>query len=190
LPARRRSLIGGPPRKRGAKLRPRPRRRGAEGRAIPAEQSDRGDALDRRDAYCSPQVSPSHGENRGSSPLGSASNSNDLAPMGCLFELLWGVFGSKRCGTLANASERRSEHQGRCLSPLPICPNAISQAMPHSHRTVFDFGLKPHAQWGAARPPTKITSRVRSRNVKHRSCRPVCHRAAEADTISPLSSGT
>ena len=30
---------------------------------------------------------------QGSSPLGSASNSNDLAPMGCLFELLWGVFG-------------------------------------------------------------------------------------------------
>jgi hypothetical protein len=25
--------------------------------------------------------------------LGSASNSNDLAPMGCLFELFWGVFG-------------------------------------------------------------------------------------------------
>ena len=24
---------------------------------------------------------------------GSASNSNDLAPMDCLFELLWGVFG-------------------------------------------------------------------------------------------------
>ena len=38
-------------------------------------------------------TSPSHGENRGSSPLGSASNFNDLAPMGCLFELLWGVFG-------------------------------------------------------------------------------------------------
>src|SRR4029077_13050477 len=42
---------------------------------------------------CSRCISPSHGENRGSSPLGSASNSNDLAPMGCLFELLWGVFG-------------------------------------------------------------------------------------------------
>ena len=39
------------------------------------------------------QIAPSHGENRGSSSLGSASNSNDLAPMGCLFELLWGVFG-------------------------------------------------------------------------------------------------
>ena len=40
-----------------------------------------------------PELSPSHSENRGSSPEGSASDSNDLAPMGCLFELLWGVFG-------------------------------------------------------------------------------------------------
>ena len=68
------------------KPRPRPRRRAAEGRAIPAEQSDRGDALDRRDAYCSPQVSPSHGENRGSSPLGSASR--------YLFTLIFLLFSS------------------------------------------------------------------------------------------------
>ena len=38
---------------------------------------------------------------------------------------------------------------------------------------------------GAAGPPRKITSRVRSRNgpLKRRSCRPVCHRALTAPKV-------
>ena len=35
----------------------------------------------------------SHGENRGSSPLGSANDFNLLALMRLFFEALWGVFG-------------------------------------------------------------------------------------------------
>jgi hypothetical protein len=35
---------------------------------------------DRRNAWCSPWVSPSHGENMGSSPLGSANDFSILVP--------------------------------------------------------------------------------------------------------------
>ena len=114
------------------------------------------------------------------SPLGSANDFNYLLLVLQGDDAIWEFFGSKRCRTWADAS-------ARCLSPLPICPNAISHRsicriiLPHSHRAMsprhrgFNTGERGHQNRAGRQPigvPSAITPAASPRRHGQRRSKP------------------